>query len=83
MYVCPICNGLNKKYEVCHNCHEEMEEKGRLIEQLGDYAPYLEDEGMKLVDGDIHSRQNHFCVHVFVCPSCEAEKVESIEEIKL
>ncbi|WP_157967417.1 MULTISPECIES: hypothetical protein [Paraliobacillus] len=58
-----------------------MNEKGRLIEQLGDYAPYLDNEGMKLFDGDIKSQANHTCVHVFFCPTCEKEQLKSIQEV--
>ncbi|WP_117170811.1 hypothetical protein [Paraliobacillus sediminis] len=81
MYMCPICNGFAKVNTICPSCNTEMDEKGRLIEQLGDYAPYLDNEGMKLFDGDSTSKTNHTCVHVFTCPTCEIEQVKSIEEV--
>ncbi|GGM25615.1 hypothetical protein GCM10011351_09130 [Paraliobacillus quinghaiensis] len=81
MYICPVCNGLENTTKMCANCQVNMEEQGRLIEQLGDYAPYLDDEGMKLFDGDTQSKTNHTCVHVYQCQICGQTDHVSIQEI--
>lgn len=81
MYVCPICNGLENDKKICGTCHGQMADNGRLIEQLGDYAPYLDDEGMKLFDGDKQSKTDHTCVHVYVCKNCGQVGHVSVQEI--
>jgi hypothetical protein len=82
MYVCPACNGLKTVEKSCEVCNGMMHDVGRVVDYLDDYSPYLEDEGLKLVDGVVESKASHLCVHVLHCPSCDSESKISIQEQK-
>ncbi|CQR47059.1 hypothetical protein BN1058_01348 [Paraliobacillus sp. PM-2] len=81
MFVCLACNGMVAIEEDCVKCGTKMEDVGRVINQFDDYAPYMEDEEMKLLDGDIYSKQNHHCLHLVHCPTCNHSMHVSLKEI--
>lgn len=65
----------------CKTCSTEMEDKGRSVDYLDDYSPYLDDEGLKLVDGDTDSSEEHECVHLFYCRTCQDHMDYPISEL--
>ncbi|MYL32386.1 hypothetical protein GLW08_06390 [Pontibacillus yanchengensis] len=81
MFVCPLCNGLQTIVVHCPACNWEMKEQGRVVDYLDDYSPYLDDEGLKLVDGDQNSSEEHECVHLYQCTKCDRDRHVSINEL--
>ncbi|MEQ6389126.1 hypothetical protein RZN22_07325 [Bacillaceae bacterium S4-13-58] len=51
-----------------------------MVDFLDNYSPYLEDEGLKLVDGVEDSSKSHLCVHLVQCHNCGLEENVKIEE---
>ncbi|QHE51319.1 hypothetical protein [Pontibacillus sp. HMF3514] len=80
MYVCPACNGLQKVIKNCSDCEEHLTDEGKLVDYLDEYSPYLDDEGLKLVDGDPESTEDHVCVHLLRCPKCGTETHVKVSE---
>lgn len=80
MYVCPLCNGLKTFETNCPSCSNEMQDKGRVVDYLDDYSPYLEDEGLKAVDGVKDSRESHLCIHLTHCENCGFVENIKVEE---
>ncbi|MDL4842733.1 hypothetical protein [Aquibacillus rhizosphaerae] len=82
MYACPLCNGLKSINLNCPNCQQVMDNQGRTVDFMGDYIPYLEYEGTKLIDGELNSTQDHTCLHLFYCTSCNQQLNVPIQEIR-
>jgi len=80
MYVCPSCNGLQKVIQKCSDCEGDLTDEGKLVDYLDDYSPYLDDEGLKLVDGDPQSTEDHICVHLMRCQKCGTETHIKVSE---
>jgi hypothetical protein len=80
MYVCPLCNGLTVVEKTCEVCNGKMFDRGRVVDYFDDYSPYWEDEDAKLVDGLLQSKENHLCLHVFHCLTCDKETQITIQE---
>lgn len=80
MFICPACNGFEVLSFSCPECEGEMTDRGRLVDYLDEYSPYLDDEGLKLVDGLKHSTDEHTCLHVLYCSQCETTSEYAIQE---
>ncbi|WP_341540268.1 hypothetical protein [Melghiribacillus thermohalophilus] len=59
-----------------------MSDQGRVIDFFDDYSPYMEDEGMKWLDGVADSARRHLCIHLFHCPQCDYDIQIAIQERK-
>ncbi|KGX85295.1 hypothetical protein [Pontibacillus litoralis] len=80
MFICPVCNGLQSLQMQCLNCNQIMNNQGRVADYFDEYSPYLQDEGLKMIDGDSCSSLNHTCVHLLYCFNCGNEQSYAIEE---
>ncbi|MFB1051119.1 hypothetical protein [Paraliobacillus sp. JSM ZJ581] len=80
MYVCLVCNGMEVIKRNCTHCDNKMVDEGRVINQFDDYAPYMDDETTKLVDGDIYSKHKHLCLHLLKCSTCDYYLQAAVEE---
>ncbi|MDD3299052.1 MAG: hypothetical protein PHS13_08310 [Firmicutes bacterium] len=69
-YLCPLCNGLERKIILCERCGEAMEDKGAIQEYLDDYSPYLDLEITRKLDGV----SRDLCLHIFKCDRCGLDK---------
>ncbi|MFC4388648.1 hypothetical protein ACFOZ1_12685 [Gracilibacillus marinus] len=78
MYLCFLCNGLEKLTERCPKCEGHMLDAGKVVDYYGDYAAYVEVETQQRVDGYSNSSESHQCVHIGVCSNCNY-----IEEIAI
>ncbi|WP_026895148.1 hypothetical protein [Clostridiisalibacter paucivorans] len=76
--VCPLCNKIKDIEEMCPNCRTKMEDKGRIVDYLDAYSPYLSNEVTEKVDG----APNDKCVHLFQCPQCAEEKRVEIDKVE-
>ena len=65
-FLCPLCNGLERKVIVCEKCGGIMEDRGAVQEYFDDYSPYLDLEITRKVDGVPRDQ----CLHVFGCDTC-------------
>lgn len=57
-----------------------MEDRGKLTDYFDDYSAYMDIDIMKLYDGEINSLENHECLHVLYCHSCQHEETKSFHE---
>ncbi|NLP49983.1 hypothetical protein [Bacillus sp. RO1] len=80
MEICPLCNGLEDYQGNCASCGSMVVDMGKVTDYLDDYSAYMEINLLKMVDGDINSLENHVCLHLFHCPVCQKEQVNSIQE---
>ncbi len=80
MYICYLCNGLEKLQNACPSCDGHMLDGGKAVDYYGDYAPYMESEDAKMIDGNPHSYKEHQCIHVGVCSACNHVEELSISE---
>ncbi|WP_246367054.1 hypothetical protein [Paraliobacillus salinarum] len=80
MYVCLVCNGMESITSDCKHCGGEMIEEGKVTNQFGDYSPYMDDDSLKLVDGDIYSKNEHLCLHLLRCSTCNSYLQVALEE---
>jgi hypothetical protein len=69
-YLCPLCNGLERKVIVCEKCGGCMEDRGAVQEYFDDYSPYLDLEITRRVNGVPRDQ----CLHIFGCDTCGADK---------
>ncbi|WP_194842028.1 hypothetical protein [Gracilibacillus salitolerans] len=70
MYICYLCNGLEKMEHRCPVCDAHMLDGGKVVDYYDDYAPYIEMNDAQLIDGIPNSSASHQCVHVGVCSAC-------------
>ncbi|SHM48334.1 hypothetical protein [Gracilibacillus kekensis] len=84
MYICYLCNGLERMEQSCPNCNAHMLDGGKLVDYYGDYAPYIESEDAQMIDGLTHSSEEHQCLHVGVCSACNhiEEMIINEQEIR-
>ncbi|NLN07487.1 MAG: hypothetical protein GX167_07710 [Firmicutes bacterium] len=61
--LCPLCNGLAQLRLHCPACGGLLRDNGTLQDQLGPYAPYEENSGLRGPAG---------CMHQVICPFCQA-----------
>lgn len=78
-FLCPLCNGLEKKTIICEQCGNPMEDKGSIQEYFDDYSPYLDLEITRRVDG-VPADQ---CLHLFGCENCGTLRKIAIGMIEL
>ncbi|WP_078552591.1 hypothetical protein [Bacillus alkalicellulosilyticus] len=78
--ICPICNGLESVNLLCESCQGPVEDRGRLMDLFDDYSPYLDIEGMKMINGIPDDQKLHECTHVLVCPTCGTEQLYIVKE---
>lgn len=70
MTECGMCNGWITEEMPCPRCRGTMYDKGRAVDFLDEYSPYLDMKYTEMVDGDPDSSITDDCVHVFVCNKC-------------
>ncbi|UOQ46786.1 hypothetical protein MUN88_11830 [Gracilibacillus caseinilyticus] len=70
MYICYLCNGLERMSYDCAVCGANMLDGGKIVDYYGDYSPYMEIEDAQMVDGVPNSYGEHQCVHIGVCSAC-------------
>ncbi len=80
MHLCPLCNGLGEKTKQCPNCQTIMQDVGKVTDYFDDYSAYMDIEIMKLYDGHKSSLEDHLCLHYFLCPNCQRQETDSIQE---
>ena len=78
--ICPVCNQLQSIAVYCTNCGDNMIDQGRVSDYFDDYSPYEEIENMKMVDGYPNDRKQGQCPHLFICHSCQHDRVVFIDE---
>ncbi|WP_093212180.1 hypothetical protein [Sediminibacillus albus] len=81
MVACPLCNGMRVIERTCPECSNLMTDQGKLVDFMGDYSPYLDDEINKTVDGVKDSTRKHTCVHLFQCANCAGQITVTMQEI--
>jgi hypothetical protein len=67
--ICPICNGLYEKIEVCSKCGARMDQAGKLEDYNGPYSPYVGQDTFVL-NNDTTVTGDNCCIHLYVCPNC-------------
>lgn len=80
--MCPVCNGLTGFQALCPSCGQFMQDAGRLYDYYGAYSPYRPIDDAKLTNG-IPDLQQHLCIHVGWCDSCQQEARVSIQERRI
>ncbi|SER84741.1 hypothetical protein SAMN04487944_11142 [Gracilibacillus ureilyticus] len=70
MYICYLCNGLEKLEAKCPQCHHNMHDAGKVADYYDDYAAYIDIQDAQLIDGVPKSEEKHQCVHLGVCSAC-------------
>lgn len=80
MEICPLCNGFENFSGTCETCGNTMIDIGKVTDYMDDYSAYMEINLLKLVDGDVNSVKNHYCLHLTSCPICRNEQVITIQE---
>ncbi|MFC4403160.1 hypothetical protein [Gracilibacillus xinjiangensis] len=54
----------------CSVCQKDMHDAGKVVDYYGDYAAYIDIQDAQLIDGVPGTEDNHQCVHLGVCSSC-------------
>lgn len=80
MEICPLCNGFENYTDTCASCGSVMNDIGKVTDYLDDYSAYMEINLLKMVDGDLNSLENHVCIHLISCSTCQVEQIISIQE---
>ncbi|KAB8139045.1 hypothetical protein F9U64_02280 [Gracilibacillus oryzae] len=70
MYLCYVCNGLEKLDAQCPQCQKSMHDAGKVVDYYGDYAAYIDIHDAQLIDGIPSSAEEHQCVHLGICSAC-------------
>ncbi|WDV47282.1 hypothetical protein PV797_06135 [Clostridiaceae bacterium M8S5] len=77
--ICPMCNGVKELVVNCDVCGRKMIDKGRVVDYMDNYSPYLSSSITELVDGASCEE----CMHLFTCKSCNIDKQVAINKIKI
>ncbi|MGP7818973.1 hypothetical protein [Niallia sp. 01092] len=77
--ICPVCNGWKQLVQSCPNCHQTVEDKGRIMDYYDDYSAYMPIDQMKLEDG-FSDLAEHLCPHLVFCKECGYEGIEFVRE---
>ncbi|WP_163537152.1 hypothetical protein [Gracilibacillus sp. YIM 98692] len=83
MYICTICNGLERLEATCKNCEAPLEDAGKVVDYYGDYSPYIEANDAQLIDGVSDSSKQHQCIHVGTCSTCQMSQEIVVQEQKI
>jgi hypothetical protein len=80
-FFCPVCNGMQPLHYSCPKCKKETEDCGRFGDYMGPYSPYRPIDDIKLTNG-FFDLQNHECIHVAFCSTCDHVFKVSVDEWK-
>lgn len=83
MAICYLCNGMENLNKSCPTCDSKMMDGGKAVDYHGDYAPYIEADDAKLIDGIADSHQNQQCVHLAICSVCNREEEVIVQEYSI
>lgn len=80
--VCPVCNGLYEKSEVCSQCGGLMIQAGRIEDYNGPYSPYMGKETFLYNNKNVITGDN-CCIHLYECPNCSVFQHGSVQLISI
>ena len=80
MTICYLCNGMEELNKHCPACENNMMDAGKAVDYHGDYAPYIEAEDAKLIDGIADSSNKKQCIHLAVCSICNYDEEIVVQE---
>lgn len=78
-FLCPLCNGLERRIILCEKCGNPMKDKGAIQEFFDDYSPYLDLDITRNIDGVATDQ----CLHLFGCENCGEIKEIAIGMVEL
>jgi len=81
-FCCPVCNGLGELASVCPVCGGDLEDRGRMSDQFGPYAPYQAMELMDRTDGYAAAGRGQ-CVHDAYCVKCANGRAVAVAMVEV
>lgn len=79
MWICPVCNGLERLDTPCARCGTPQDDLGRLSDYYTPYSPYREIDDLKMTNS-FADLATHQCIHLLYCPHCQLEHKQAINE---
>jgi rubredoxin len=77
MSICPVCNSLYEAEQTCASCGHTLVDAGTLQDFFDDSSAYLDRD----IYEDDRCNQNSYCVHLFACPHCHADKTMAFKRL--
>lgn len=78
MSICPVCNNLHEAEQTCASCGHTLVDAGTLQDFFDDYSAYLD---RNIYEDGYRCNQNSYCVHLFACPHCHADKTLAFKRL--